>query len=71
MPKEPPPDSQGLPRWLRLTIVLTCLAAMVAHIAYDAAASAYEGASISLMLGGIVGSALGLNEYLRNRGGGG
>lgn len=64
------PESTDLPKWLRISLVSGSFVLMVVHIGYDAATKAYEGASISLMLGGLVGTALGFNEFLRNRGGG-
>ncbi len=71
MPKPAPkPDaSGGLPGWLRNSIVGLFAGALVVHIFVDIFNTRYEGAATSLMLGGIVGSALGLNEWLRNRGG--
>ncbi len=61
----------GLPPWLRTSIVGSFAAGLLAHIAYDASNTSYEGASTSLMLGGIVGAALSLDEYLRRGNGGG
>jgi hypothetical protein len=71
---EPPPEQQpsgDYPMWLRILLVVGSFVTMLAHIVYDAVTETYEGASISLMLGGLVGTALGFNEWLRNRGGGG
>lgn len=63
-------DQQELPRWFRMLIIGAFAATLVAHIVIDAYLDDYEGASVSLMLGGVVGTALGVNEYLRGRGGG-
>lgn len=46
------------------------IATLILHIAYDAVTSSYEGGATSLMLGGLVGTALGLNEWYRGKGGG-
>lgn len=72
-PGEPQPEQpqrSDLPLWLRICGVIGSFTLMAGHIAYDAAVDSYEGASISLMLGGLVGATLGVNEFLRNRGGG-
>ena len=67
--KKPSPQQQeGLPRGLRIVLVSGSFALMVGHVIYDAVVAAYEGASVSLMLGGLVGTALGFNEWLRNKG---
>lgn len=58
-----------LPLWFRMSAIGLLVLALVAHIAVDAFLDSYEGAATSLMLGGIVGTALGLNEFLRGRGG--
>lgn len=67
---ETPEHRGGLPRWMRVGIVGSFAVGLLTHIAYDATSQTYEGASVSLMLGGVVGAALSLDEYLRRGGGG-
>lgn len=59
-----------LPLKFRVLIIGSLSATLIVHIFVDAFNKQYEGAATSLMLGGIVGTALGVNEYLRGRGGG-
>lgn len=63
------PESTDLPLWFRVIVIGFLVAFLAVHILIDAARTDYEGAATSLMLGGIVGTALGLNEFLRGRGG--
>lgn len=64
-------DQEDLPLKFRVLMIGALGAALIVHIFVDAFRSDYDGASVSLMLGGVVGTALGVNEYLRGRGGGG
>jgi Ca2+/H+ antiporter len=59
-----------LPLKFRVLVIGALAVTLIAHIFVDAFNKSYEGASVSLMLGGVVGTALGVNEYLRGRGGG-
>ncbi len=59
------PDGTELPVWFRVAIIGMVAATMVIHIMIDAFRPDYEGLSTTLMLGGLVGTGLGLNEYLR------
>lgn len=59
-----------LPLKFRVIIIGSLALTLIVHIFVDAFNTHYEGAATSLMLGGIVGTALGVNEYLRGRGGG-
>ena len=63
-------DPNDLPLRFRVLIIGVLAATLVVHIFVDAFNKSYEGASVSLMLGGVVGTPLGVNEYLRGRGGG-
>lgn len=60
---------KDLPLWFRVLAIGALVATLIAHILIDAFRDDYDGAATSLMLGGIVGTALGLNEYLRGRAG--
>lgn len=62
-------DDEQLPLWFRLAAIGLLVITLVVHIGIDAYLNEYEGTATSLMLGGIVGTALGFNEYLRGRGG--
>jgi hypothetical protein len=64
-----PPRSPELPLLFRILAIGLLVLTLVVHIFLDAFLDDYEGAATSLMLGGIVGTALGLNEFLRGRGG--
>lgn len=57
-----------LPTWFRVVAIGALVATFAAHIILDVLVDDYEGRGTSLMLGGIVGTALGLNEYLRRGG---
>lgn len=59
-----------LPLKFRVLVIGALAVTLIVHIFVDAFNKQYEGAATSLMLGGIVGTALGVNEYLRGRGGG-
>lgn len=64
------PEGNGgseLPLWFRISAIGVLVVTLVAHIMVDAFLGSYEGTATSLMLGGIVGTALGLNEFLRGR----
>jgi hypothetical protein len=63
-----PPRSPELPLLFRVLAIGLLVLTLVVHIFLDAFLDDYEGAATSLMLGGIVGTALGLNEFLRGRG---
>lgn len=67
--QEKKPDDNGteLPLWFRIAAIGVLVLTLVAHIMVDAFLKSYEGTATSLMLGGIVGTALGLNEFLRGR----
>lgn len=68
-PADPPTSSQQseLPLWFRVAAIGMLVITLIAHIMVDVFVKTYEGAATSLMLGGIVGTALGLNEFLRGR----
>lgn len=66
---QPPRQSPELPLLFRVAAIGILVLTLVVHIFLDAFLDDYEGAATSLMLGGIVGTALGLNEFLRGRGG--
>jgi hypothetical protein len=68
-PEPPPRSSPELPLLFRILAIGLLVLTLVVHIFLDAFLDDYEGAATSLMLGGIVGTALGLNEFLRGRGG--
>jgi hypothetical protein len=70
-PPPPPPkrDHDGLPSWLTASIVAVFAVALLIHIAADMANQSYDGQSTSLMLGGIVGSALAADRIVRKGGG--
>jgi hypothetical protein len=65
----PPRQSPELPLLFRILAIGLLVLTLVVHIFLDAFLDDYEGAATSLMLGGIVGTALGLNEFLRGRSG--
>lgn len=56
-----------LPLWLRAAIIAALSLTLIGHIILDALLTNYEGQGTSLMLGGIVGTSLGFNEFLRGR----
>lgn len=58
----------NLPLWFRLSVIGLLAVTLVVHIFVDIFVKDYDGAGTSLMLGGIVGTALGVNEWLRTRG---
>ena len=60
-------NRDGLPVSFRVVAIGSLVVALVGHIFLDALDDSYEGSAVSLMLGTIVGTALGVNEYLRNR----
>lgn len=64
MSKDPKSD---LPLKFRVILIGSLAATLIIHIFIDAFSKSYDGASTSLMLGGIVGTALGVNEYLRGK----
>lgn len=61
------PHSSGLPLWLRVSIITAFAVTLIVHIFVDIFVDTYEGAATSLMLGGIVGTALGINEFVKGR----
>lgn len=61
------PPGTDLPIWFRVAAIGALVMLLAAHIIIDIFVDTYEGNSTSLMLGGIVGTALGLNEFLRGR----
>jgi len=74
-PPDPGPDRRrdddALPVKFRVLAIGTLIGTLVVHIMLDAVfLRTYDGRDTSLMLGGIVGTALGLNEFVRGRGGG-
>lgn len=66
--KEREPEGADYPMWFRIGVIGILVALLVVNIMIDALTD-YEGSATSLMLGGIIGTALGLNEFLRGRGG--
>ena len=66
-PASPPSQQSELPLWFRVAAIGMLVITLIAHIMVDVFVKTYEGAATSLMLGGIVGTALGLNEFLRGR----
>lgn len=65
----PSGDHSGLPPWLTAAIVGVFAVALLIHIAVDIISKTYDGQSTSLMLGGIVGSALAADRIVRKGGG--
>jgi hypothetical protein len=66
--RKPEPESRDLPLWFRLIVLGILVVLLAANILFDALTD-YEGTATSLMLGGIIGTALGFNEFVRGRGG--
>jgi len=64
-----PPRGPELPLLFRVAAIGLLVLTLIVHIFLDIFIDDYEGSATSLMLGGIVGTALGLNEFLRGRGG--
>lgn len=62
--------NSDLPLRFRILMIGSLAATLIVHIFIDAFRDDYDGAATSLMLGGIVGTALGVNEWLRGRGDG-
>lgn len=56
-----------LPRWLTISIVGAFAAFTIVHIIIDITVATYDGATTSLMLGGIVGAALAGDRINANR----
>lgn len=63
-------DRNDLPLRFRVLAIGALVVTLIAHILIDAFRDDYDGAATSLMLGGIVGTALGLNDLFRGRGNG-
>lgn len=51
--------------WVRTSIIALFSITLIANIVIDGLVAAYDGATTSLMLGGIVGTSLGINEFVR------
>lgn len=66
--KDQPPTSPELPLLFRMVAIGLLGITLIVHIFVDVFVDDYDGNATSLMLGGIVGTALGLNEFLRGRG---
>lgn len=67
---EPNQASTGtdLPLWFRVTVVSILVVLLVSNVLLDIIVSDYEGQATSLMLGGIIGTTLGVDKLLRGRG---
>ena len=59
-----PNGSNGLPQWFRLAVLSIFVGVFVVHLAVDIARPDYDGGSLSLLLAGIVGAALGINQVI-------
>ncbi|MCW2758050.1 MAG: hypothetical protein JWO46_1796 [Nocardioidaceae bacterium] len=59
-----------LPLWFRMTIIGVLVVGLFVHVAIDIFNTKYDGKAFSLLIGSVVGTALGVNEFLRGRGGG-
>lgn len=64
------PPNGGLPLWALLLIVFLLLGLMIFNVIWDATHPDYESASVSLMIGGIIGSVIALDANAKNKGGG-
>ena len=62
-------DEDALPVKFRVLAIGTLIGLLIVHVLLDVFLP-YDGRDTSLMIGGIVGTALGLNEFVRGRGGG-
>lgn len=51
-----------LPLWFRIGALLVLLALLVFNLVWDATHAEYEGAGATLMLGGVIGAAIGLDQ---------
>ena len=51
-----------LPLWFRLTVLGLLTGLLIVHLLYDMTHLDYEGATTTLMLGGIVGASIGLDR---------
>lgn len=60
-----PPASGSLPLWFRLSILGAFAAALLVHMAVDFFDDTYDGVTLSLMLGGIVGAAFAADDLIR------
>lgn len=58
-----------LPRWLRASIVALLALTLVGNIVADIFVLGYDGQFVSMMLGGLVGTAIGVEKLIRRRGG--
>jgi hypothetical protein len=64
--------SNELPPWLRSSIIAVLSVLFVVPVVYDMLVKDYTGTPTSFMLGGIVGTAIGVNKIISiNRGDGG
>lgn len=63
------PTQHHLPLWARLGILGSLLGLLIFNVLWDALHTDYEGAGISLMLGGFVGGAIALDQNARNKDG--
>lgn len=64
---EPLPGS-GLPPWLRAGIVTFLTLVLTGNILADVFVAGYDGQFVSMMLGGIVGTSVGVEKLLRRNG---
>lgn len=64
-----PRERGDLPLWFRASVIGLLAVTLVVHIMLDVFIDTYDGLSTSLMLGSIVGTAVGLNEFVRGRNG--
>lgn len=62
-------DEDALPVKFRVVAIGVLIVFLIVHVLIDVFVQTYEGRDTSLMIGGIVGTALGLNEFVRGRGG--
>lgn len=60
-----PPRGSDLPLWFRVGALGILVVTFVVHLALDIAVDDYDGGSQSLLLGGIIGTALGVGEFMR------
>lgn len=65
----PPSPKGGLPLWALLLILLPLLGLLIFNVIWDATHTDYESVSVSLMLGGIMATAVALDQNAKNKGG--
>lgn len=63
-----PRQNDDLPLRFRVAVLGILVATFVIHLAIDVFKDDYDGGSTTLLIGGIIGAAIGVREIVRSRG---